>query len=76
MLWNRDFLAIHWLRLCAAIAGSRVQSLVRELNSRMPCGTAKKKKRKFKTKLNLILKIIIWNIIFSQFKMIILGRVE
>ena len=36
-------LAVQWLRLCATTAGAWVQSLVRELGSRMPSSEKKEK---------------------------------
>ena len=40
-----DFLEVHWVRPCPSTGGTWVQSLLRELRSHMPCGTAKKKKK-------------------------------
>ena len=39
---------VQWLRLCILIQGAQVQSLVRELRSRMLGSAAKKKKKKTK----------------------------
>ena len=38
-------MAVQWLGLGAFTAGARVQSLVRKLRSRVPSGSAKKKKK-------------------------------
>ena len=45
---GRNSLAVQWLGLGAFTAMARVQSLVRELTSRKPRSTAKKKKKNSK----------------------------
>ena len=44
---------VQWLRLCIPMQGAQVQSLVRELRSRMLGSAAKKKKTKIHTDYNL-----------------------
>ena len=44
MLYKMGILVVHWLGLCSLTAkGKRVQSLLKELRSHKPCGTAQNK---------------------------------